>query len=168
LTVVNLTVPAVLMLAGLIVLTGVPLAIGVLAAHSNSRHAATGGANRLFWGLLAALLGTIAFWGYALYTTVDHFQPEGYGELSFGIVVTVWGLPFSVLYVVIGTLASTGSLPRPFGLSSMSVWLVLGSLCWQFLFVVGIRWLTLTGARRSSRAAPMAPESSTNTGEPPS
>jgi hypothetical protein len=146
------TLLSVLMLCGLIAFDGTPLVLGAIAARSIVRFGARGASNRLFWGLLAVLLGLIAYWGNALYSTVNHYQPEGYGAAVFIVIVTVLGLPFSLIQLAVASAVFTGSLPRPFGLSSMSMWLLIGSLCWQFFFVVGLRWLIQFGVRRRGDA----------------
>lgn len=145
------TLPSVLVLLGLVVFNGAPLVAGACAAVSSSRRAGARGYSRVFWALAGSYLGSLALIGLFLIQTVAHPQQEGLAAFSEICFVSVLGLPGSIVPLLAGVGVSDGSIVRPWGLSSMSTWFVVGTLCWQFLFLVGLRWLSQLRARRGAR-----------------
>ena len=141
---------SVLVLIGLIVFSSAPLVVGILAARSNARFGRGATNESLFWGMLGGYLVVLGLVGWALISTVSKHQQEGYEQLFTVAFLTLLGLPGSILPFFTALSVDQGSIPRPIGISSMSVWLVIGTLSWQLLVVVGGRWLIQIRARRRS------------------
>lgn len=140
-------VPSIVTLIGLVVFNAAPLVFGILAVRSAARDSAKLSTDWVFWGLLGIYLGAIGLIGLALISTVSHPQREGLATVSLTGAFTVVGLPGSVTPFFAGLAVLRGSIARPFGLASMSTWLVIGTLCWQFFLIVGLRWLVRTRSR---------------------
>ena len=138
---------ATLVLIGLIVWSAVPLVAGILAARSNARYRRGSTGDVIFWGSVGGYLGFLALIGLVLIATVSRPQQEGLAAYSAMIVLTAGGVPGSILPFLLGVGVDQGSIPRPSGLPSMSTWLVISTLCWQFFLIVGVRWLTQIRSR---------------------
>jgi hypothetical protein len=159
---------AMLVLIGLVVCNVAPLAVGIVAARSYARHRRGSTRDVIFWGSVGGYLGFLALVGLMLIDTVSRPQPEGLAAFSAMLFVTAGGLPGSILPFLLGMGVDQGSVPRPIGLSSMSTWLVISTLCWQFFLIAGIRWLTQlrSRARRSRFVFPVEATATERVGNP--
>ena len=155
------TLLSVLFLIGLIIFNGVPLVVAIGAARSNHRYGKGTTTNVVFWVLTGVYLGWVGLIGLFLISTVSQPQQEGLAAFSGMAMLSVIGLPGSVIPATTASFVADGTLVRPFGLSSMSAWLVIGILCWQFFLIVGIRWLIQLQPRGRTRV------SAVGVGEPP-
>ena len=138
-----------------------PWSRAIGAARCNNRYPHETTSNTVFWALTGAYLGWVGLTGLFLILTVSQPQQEGLAAFSGMAVLSAIGLPGSVIPAVTATLVSDGTIVRPYGLSSMSPWLVIGTLCWQFFLIVGVRWLIQLRTSGRARA------SMVGVGEPP-
>jgi hypothetical protein len=104
----------------------------------------------------------LALPGLVLIATVSSPQQEGLAAFSAIFVMGAGGLPGSILPLLMAMGVDQGTLARPFGLASMWTWFVIGTLCWQFFLIVGVRWLVQVPSRGRRRAHldPVAPSPS--------
>ena len=130
--------------------------VGIFAARSNYRFHGGPPREATFWAIAGSYLGLLALPGLLLVATVSTPQQEGLAAFSAIFVMGAGGLPGSILPLLMALGVDQGNLPRPFGLASMSTWFVIGTLCWQFFLIVGVRWLVQLPARGRGRV-PHAP-----------
>jgi hypothetical protein len=147
---------SILCFIGLVVFSGAPLVVGILGARINARFRGRPGRDATFWAIVGSYLGLLALLGLLLIATVSSPQQEGLGAFSASFVMGLGGLPGSILPLMMALGVDQGTLPRPFGLGSMSTWFVIGTLCWQFFLIVGVRWLVQVPSRKRG-GVPIAP-----------
>lgn len=147
------TVLSILFLGILVVVDVVaPLAFGLMAARSNARYRTSRRTEGSFWGMTAGYLVLAGAIGGGLIETVAHPQIEGLAAFSAEVVLAGFTLPGSAVPVLLSAVLAFHELPRPFGLGSLTVWLVIGVLCWTFFDAAVLRWILQSKRRARIRS----------------
>jgi hypothetical protein len=147
-------VSSVLVLLVLIVIVVAPLVVGIRAARSNARYPYNTSIDHLFWRVFGSYFVLLGVLGAFLIATASAPHPDGVAAIVLAAVFGVASLPGSILPFILGLAVTLGWVARPFGLSNMSVWFVVGSICWQFFVIVGFRWQLQWRARGVARTLP--------------
>ena len=129
-----------------------PLALSLRASRSNARYRSSRRSEGAFWGMTAGYLLLAGAIGGGLIETVAHWHSERFAAFSAELVLAGITLPGSIVPGVASYILSLHDLPRPFGLGSLNVWLVIGVICWSFFNAAGLRWVLQSRRRARIRS----------------